>query len=582
MTALLGERPIVCSRKSSGLMSSPSGVRLRSHRIERCRPWLRLALGTVCVVAGCTGAIDAPTAHTSLSNQLDRSSAARHCQDRSLRRIRRLSRREYLNTVSDLLGPDFAAEADPLLPPEANHAGFDNQDSALLVSPVFQEALATVAERLSAKLGSDALPPCDAPDWHACVEPFARSLARKAAGRPLEDDEVEHLMAAASTADDYVTAAQLAVEVVLQSPYLVYATELGPLTSEASSARVELTQYELASQLSLLLTAARPDDELLDAAEQGVLSDPAALRAQVDRLLDTPRAQEQLRLFVAGWLDMGPVSDAPKDPAVFPSFTPELAAAMQQEFDQFIDQRVDGGHGDLGALWTDTSTDFPDALMPIYQSDLLPDAASPTLDPDRRRGVLSLPAVLTYHSADRHSGPIERGLLVRRRLFCQSVPPPPDSVVQRLAAMPIDPGDVTKTTRQTYEAHVNDPFCSSCHDQFDPIGFGMEEIDGIGQYRTQDHGLPVDSNGELTGTDVDGSFDGVSQLSDKLSQSTMLQGCLAQTFFRFAAARVPEPEEQCVTNALAKHFVDNGRQLGELIKSYVTRPAFGSRKDDRQ
>jgi hypothetical protein len=155
-------------------------------------------------------------------------------------------------------------------------------------------------------------------------------------------------------------------------------------------------------------------------------------------------------------------------------------------------------------------------------------------------------------------------------------------VLQRIAAMPPDTHDVARTTRQTYEAHVTEDFCHACHGQFDPIGFGMEEMDGIGRYRTLEHGLPVDSTGELTATDVDGKFEGVSQLSDKLAQSELLQTCLAQHFFRFAAGRPPEGAELCLAEAWGKTLAEHGGQLRELIVSYVTSRDFALRMDDRE
>jgi hypothetical protein len=539
--------------------------------------------------AGCSGTIEEPSgapATGSLGAHVGDAGAEStpSCRSSSARRLRRLSTREYLNVVTDVFGPEFATDARPMLPVEARHAGFDNQDSALLVSPVFQEAVAAVAEKLSAKVDPDQLAPCDTPDDSAtCLERFARSTARKLYGRSPEPDELERLLSAAQSGEDYPTSVRLVVEVLLQSPHTLYASELGPLSGEAPTRDdVDLTQHELASQLSLLLTAARPDEELLAAADSGLLSNRRELRDQVDRLLATPRAREQLRLFVAGWLNMGPVAEAPKDPQVFPLFTPELAAAMQEELDTFIDEKVADGQGDFAGLLSDVSTHIPQALLPIYEGNLLPDTDVPTLDPNRRRGVLSLPAVLTYHSADHHSGPIERGLLVRRQLLCQSVPPPPESVLQRIAAMPPNTRDGARTTRQTYEAHVSEEFCHVCHGQFDPIGFGLEEMDGVGHYRTLEHDLPVDSSGELTSTDVDGTFVGVAELSAKLAQSSMLQTCLARHFFRFATSRPPEGDELCLAEAWGKSFTEHGSQLRELILSYVTSRDFALRKDDRE
>ncbi len=272
---------------------------------------------------------------------------------------------------------------------------------------------------------------------------------------------------------------------------------------------------------------------------------------------------------------MGPVSQAPKNATSFPTFTPAIAAAMQEELDAFIAATVAGGQGTLSALMSATSAHVPAALAPIYGAELT--GATPTLDPRHRRGILSLPALLTYHSADQHSGPIGRGLLVRRQLLCQQIPPPPPTVLQQVAANPIDSGDTARTTRMKYEQHKTQAFCAACHQQFDAIGFGMEEMDGIGRYRTMENRLPIDTSGQLNGTDVDGPFSGVADLSAKLAGSNRF----VHQFFRFAEARDPGDTDQCGIDRWTKAFVDAGGHIGDLFANYVVDPAFAVRKEDR-
>src|SRR5439155_24062872 len=309
-----------------------------------------------------------------------------------------------------------------------------------------QEGLANVAEKLSARVDGAKLAPCaTAAGSPACLDAFTRSFARKAFGRSPTDDEMQRLLGVAATGGSYALSVQLVVETVLQSPGMLYATELGPDVAPSAPA-VEITQQEMASQLSLLLTGARPDDELSKSADDGRLTNVADRSMEVTRLLATPKAKAQLQLFVKGWIDLGPVADAPKSSDVYPEFTPALAAAMQEEVDAFVDERVAAGQGTFASLLTVTSTHIPSSLIGIYGADLVTVNGAPALDANHRRGILSLPGVLTYNSADQHSGPIERGLLVRRQLFCQDVPPPPASVLQRIAQNPIDATDKAKTT----------------------------------------------------------------------------------------------------------------------------------------
>lgn len=501
-----------------------------------------------------------------------------NCLHALTRRVRRLSAREYLNVVTDLLGEGAAMAAKPLLPFEPRLAGFDNQDGGLLVSAAYQEALFNIAEKVATAADPATLAPCGASaDPTGCLSNFARSFARRAYGRAPTDEESSRLLAAGATGGDYASSVRLVIEAVLQSPNTIYATELGPPDTGKVSAEVTLAPHEVATQMSLVLTAARPDETLLAAADAGQLSTPDELRAQLTRLLETPRAHQQLRHFINGWLDIGPVADAPKNNTAFPEYTPLLADAMQQELDQFIDAKMAGGYGTLLSLLTDPSSNVPPELAPIYGADLTPNG----LDPARRKGILALPGLLTYHSADQHSGPIERGLFVKRQLFCQVLPPPPASVLDRLASMPLDTHDTKRTTRQKYEMHVNEPLCAGCHDQFDGIGFGLEELDALGRYRTTEHGLPVDSSGSLLGTDVDGSFSGVVQLTDKLAKSEQIWGCFTQHFFRFSASRPPNADEQCVIDSWSKSFSSGGTHLHDLWLSWLTNPSFAVRKEDR-
>jgi hypothetical protein len=251
---------------------------------------------------------------------------------------------------------------------------------------------------------------------------------------------------------------------------------------------------------------------------------------------------------------------------------------MQEEFDAFVDGTVAGGSGTLAALMSATSAHIPAALAAIYGGEI----GAGTLDPKHRRGILSLPALLTYHSADQHSGPIERGLLVRRQLLCQDIPPPPPSVLQQVAANPIDSNDRGRTTRMKYEQHKTQAFCAACHQQFDVIGFGMEEMDGIGRYRTTENGLPVDSSGQLENSGADGPFNGVADLSARLATSDAFTTCFVHQFFRFAEARAPQDAEQCAIDGWTTAFKAGGGHINDLFASYVSDPGFAVRKEDRQ
>jgi hypothetical protein len=494
------------------------------------------------------------------------------------RRLRRLSRREYANVIGDLLGVTAQQAALAALPEEPTVGGFDNQDAALFVSPSLQEELADLAAQLASDADPATLAPCaTAGASAACLQTFIQAFALKAYGRPLSDSELAAANTLAATGQDYATQVRLVVEMMLQSPYTIYASELGPDGAAPSAQPVPLTPYEKASQLSLLLTGRRPDAPLLAAAQSTGLARVTDIQQQVQRLLPMAQGQAQLSLFINGWLAIGPMSEVPKSPQIYPEFTMDLAAAMQQEFDQFVTTQLNGGNGTLASFMTATSSSVPGALKPIYGADLLPSGP----DPKHRSGILSLPAVLAYNSSDISSGPIQRGLLVRRQLLCQNVPPPPANVLLQIATMPVDRIDSTTTTRQKFEDHLTQPSCAACHAAFDPIGFGLEDMDGLGRFRIAENGLPVDSSGALTGTDVDGAFEGPANLATKLSHSQDLASCMVSHFFNFAQARDPDSSDQCVLRAWTAKFAQGGGRINALVYAYVTDKNFAFRKDDR-
>jgi hypothetical protein len=496
------------------------------------------------------------------------------------RRVRRLSWREYANVVGELLGDAARVETLRTLPAEPRLGGFDNQDSALRVIGGTAEILSDLAASLAAGVDVVAISGCPEPNGSAsCLDAFIREFSKRAYGRPPSEEEVTRIAGVAALGEDFPASVRLVVELVLQSPHFIYVSELGsPDAPALSGAPVKLTSFEVASQLSFLLTGRRPDATLLDRAATSDLATPEAARIEAERLLQATGGLGELARFLTGWLDMAPIAEAPKSPEFFPELTPSLVSAMQEEFDVFIESALAGGAGTLNDLLTLRSVSVPPSLLPVYGSDYV---AGMGLDPSRRAGVLSLPGVLSYHAARDHSGPVERGLFVRRQLLCMDVDSPPPEAVQQIADNPIDPLDRSVTTRQKFEAHVTDPSCMGCHLQFDPIGYGLEQMDGIGRFRTTENDLPVDSRGELLDTDIDGPFEGVVELSQKLATSEMFARCLVSHYFRFANARSAAASDQCVVDEWSRSFGQTGRLLAELALISAGHPTFTTRQDDR-
>jgi hypothetical protein len=492
-------------------------------------------------------------------------------EPQTARRIRRLNNVEMENVLSDVLGGRLDLTKGFL--PDAREEGYDNDAVALGISDSKVDEVATAAERAAGFITAPAnltrFAPCTATDDPAaCARAFADRTARKAWGRLPTSDELDRLGTVFKVGRDqegYAAGIGLVAQAVLESPYFIYVSELGGAPDQG---RVKLTDFEIAAQLSLLLRGSRPDQPLFDAAVAGGLSSPDARESQARRLIASPESRRHLADFIRSWLELTrPVN---KDMAIVPILMPPLRAAMYRELAMFLDY-VLSNSGRLDELMLADYTFANPALKQIYGADLLAapgDFTKVPLDP-RRRGILSSPMFLATHALINQTNPIERGLVVRTRLLCQDIPPPPPDVVAQTPTP--GPG---QTTRQKYEEHSKQPRCRACHQYMDPIGFGFEQFDLLGRYRTKEGEIPIDASGNLAGTDVDGPFTGPAQLAQRLMTSPTFRHCFVQQLWRFAESRAAGPEDDPEIDALAGAFERADHRIDELLIAIVRKPTF--------
>lgn len=534
----------------------------------------------------------------------DHSASANACIGSTPRRLRRLSLREIQLTLTDLLQTPpqtFAwSAADPKV------QGFDaNADSLIVASGSFED-FADMATLAAAAADVESLAPCPSGSLAvACASEFLASFAARAYGRQVTASERERLQALyteGASGGDHASGVRLGIEAILSSPYFLYRSELGAdsaqlgaestqpspdsaqpgaESTQPSAAKVaRLTPEETANALAFAITGARPDAHLLERASHAPnFLNPNVLAEEATRLLATPRAEEQLLHFLRQWLGVDDIRAVNKIPADFPVFTPQMKASLDREVEEYLKRVVAPGVVTLDALLGGGSG-FPDQgeVDSIYAadyaaSDAVPSAGNFTpipLNPKLRRGVISLPGWLAAHSPVHRSSPVDRGLAIRSRFFCQSLPSPPPGAISSAPGA----GDGNQTTRQKFEAHSTDSKCTMCHHLMDPVGFGLEMMDAVGRYRETEKGLPVDSTGMLSGTDVDGEFRGPAELADKLRASRMMQNCFATQVFRFVVGREVEPGDQCALQQIQAAFADGSHTLPELVVQLVSQEQF--------
>jgi hypothetical protein len=418
---------------------------------------------------------------------------------------------------------------------------------------------------------------CDPATGDACLRQILRAFVRRAWRRPPTDDDLVRLVALAAVAadagDDAITGLKLALRAALVSPHFLFRVELDD--QPAARQPHPLSGFELASRLSYFLWSSMPDDELLAAAEAGRLATSEQVRAQAARMLADPRTETLVDNFAGQWLYTRALRDQVPDYATYPAYDAQLAASMRAEteryFRAFLFEDVP-----LDRLFTADFTYMNDRLAAHYgmRAPGTNELVRVSLAGTPRRGLLTQGSILTVTSHPRRTSPVKRGKWLLDQILCESPPPPPPGV----EGLPDDMGPVTGSVRERLERHRQNAVCASCHASMDPLGFALENFDGIGAWRTDDHGYAIDASGELP----DGrTFDGPGQLGDLLARDPRVYRCMIEKLYTYALGRRPDTRDAREhIDELAGELEADGYLLRELVLSLVTHNAFRNRRGE--
>jgi hypothetical protein len=494
--------------------------------------------------------------------------------------LTRLTQEQYLASIKDLFGNINLTSIYPtgqsasqfgLAQADVDGSDLDHYQRAseLVASTVVGNAT-TLAKIAPCATGADA---------RGCAKAFLQGFGTKIYRAPVDATDLDRHLAlydAGAANGGYAHGIQLLIQGMLQSSRFLYRVELG--TSNAVGAQaVKLSGYELATRLSYGLWNTTPDDTLLAAAAGGTLATPADVVSQLQRMLKDPRGATMVPHFLSSWIHLPDLNNVAKDATTYPEWNDDLRNAMLTQADDFFNDVLTTKGGTVSALLTSQTVFMNSKTALLYGAAATGLPADGSFQTSQKTdgtisGLLSLPAFLATQAKASESSPIYRGKFVREQLFCQELPSPPANVPP---APDVKPG---VSTRERLTQHEVDAACSACHSMMDPIGFGFENYDGIGRYRTMDGGKPIDDSGKLTGTDVDGPFMGVAELGTKLAQSPTVEACVGKQWFRYAMGRAEQAADSCSLAAMAKTFHDAGADLRTLPMAIVQTPAFMYRR----
>jgi hypothetical protein len=497
--------------------------------------------------------------------------------------LRLISQTEYANTISIIFGPDIAVKVrfapvnrvDGLLAVGRSTTvltggGLDPLDAtaravaAQVVDPVHRLFLIPCAP---AKI--------DRRD-DQCARAFFKKVGRLIYRRPLTNDELTLAASVAGDAvgpaGDFYSGLAYSLSGMLISPQFLYIWEkVEPDPSQPGAQR--LNGYSKASRLSFLLWDSAPDDELLAAAERGTLHSPAGLRRQVDRMIASPLYRDGVRTFFADFLVLEGFDTLTKDPVIYPAFTLKtVEEAREQVLRTVVSELVDRD-GDYRDLFTTRRTFLSSDLAVLYR--LQVNVGSQGWVPyefaanDSRAGLLTQIGFLAQYAHPGRSSATRRGRGIREVLLCQKVPDPPPNVDFSLIE---DPKAHFHTARERLAAHQQNPVCAGCHSRTDPIGLGLENFDGAGQYRANENNAAIDASGKLDGI----AFGDAAGLGRALRDNSALRSCIVNRLYAYSVGRRVTTAEQ----PLLKHYQEvldqHGYRLNEMFRLVIFGKSFFS------
>lgn len=402
---------------------------------------------------------------------------------------------------------------------------------------------------------------------YQCANKFIDRYAERAFRRPITLAEKNSLLAVFDAAGSKNEGLIRLSKALMLSPNTLYQIE-----RKAEGSPRTLTGDELAERLAIFLWGSTPDEPLRKAANN--LQDPVVLQAQVERMLDDPKAKNLLHAFVKEWLN---VNNPQPKPAL--GLTSEATNALSDSLARFFDFLVREENGTLYDLFTDNRAFVTQAAADIYGLSIPAGArqyqggAEVLLPSDQRAGIVTRAGFIAGLTGNELTSPTKVGHTLRERILCQHIP------------FPSNPDDANiddaegLVGREFVRVHNDNPACAGCHAYLDNIGLLFESFNPAGRFRTSyDDGAAIDPSGfytSLSQNDIhqEGELADSLAFSQLLAESDVAAECLAKNMMQYALDRKVEDDPTSFDAVLA-HFSQSNFQLKELIIAIVTSDAF--------
>jgi hypothetical protein len=402
------------------------------------------------------------------------------------------------------------------------------------------------------------------------------ALMRRAYRRPVTSADLQgpfELYRQARAEEGFEAGIEMALSAVLVSPQFLFRVEQDPAGVSPNTV-YRVSDLELASRLSFFLWSSIPDDELLDVAIAGKLSEPAVLERQVRRMLADARSRTLVTNFAAQWLRLRNLASITPDMRLFPDFDDNLRQAFRQETELFFESILREDRSTLDLLRANY-TFVNERLAKHYG---IPHVYGSrfrriTLDGDNRRGgLLRHASILTVTSYGTRTSPVLRGKWILDNIL--GVPPPPP--LPNVPALKDNTVDGNLSVRQRLAEHRTNATCAACHNLMDPVGLSLEKFDAIGRRRTVEEGTPIDASGGLPDGSHFADVDGLEQAL--LSRPEIFVGAFAERLLTYALGRGVESYDAPAIRAIVREAGPQDFRVSSIILGIVKSTPFQMRK----
>jgi len=407
-----------------------------------------------------------------------------------------------------------------------------------------------------------------------CAKQILGTLARRAYRQPVSDADTRTLMTFYESGrrdGGFDAGIEEGLQRILASPKFVFRVERDP--AGVTSPVYRISDVELASRLSFFLWSSIPDDQLLNAAAKGTLSDPVVLEKQIRRMLADPKAEALTSNFAGQWLHLRNVTNILPNSDLFPDFDDNLRESFRKETELLFDSIVKEDRNVVDLMTADYT--FVNERLARHYG--IPDIYGSRfrrvhITDDARRGLLGQGSILATTSHAERTSPVLRGKWVLENVLDAPVPPPPPDVPQ---LKPPAEGEKPKTLREQMTEHRANPACATCHRIMDPIGFAMENFDPVGAWRTQEPGGPIDASGQL----ADGTkINGVVSLRDALVKNPdLFVGTVTDKLLTYALGRGLAYYDMPVVRGIVRDSAKDNYRFSSIVLGIVRSVPFQMR-----